>query len=181
MFQREVQKVQLAKPSAEDIATVKQQLGREPRGMAAVAVRNAQGEPVVVMTSPRIPEPFPTTYYLTHPAVVSAVSKLEATGWMHELSALVNPESPTYDADLAARYLQAHQDFIADRDALAQALGVTPLTETHSNISAGGMPTRVKCLHALVGHALAKGPGVNPIGDLAIQRLQVAVCRPVCA
>ena len=35
-------------------------------------------------------------------------------------------------------------------------------------ISAGGMPTRVKCLHALVGHALAAGPGVNPIGDLAL-------------
>jgi hypothetical protein len=34
--------------------------------------------------------------------------------------------------------------------------------------SAGGMPTRVKCLHALVGHSLAAGPGVNPIGDRAL-------------
>ena len=37
-------------------------------------------------------------------------------------------------------------------------------------MSAGGMPTRVKCLHALIGHALAAGPGVNPIGDLALER-----------
>ena len=37
-------------------------------------------------------------------------------------------------------------------------------------ISAGGMPDRVKCLHALVGHTLAAGPGVNPIGDLALER-----------
>jgi hypothetical protein len=29
------------------------------------------------------------------------------------------------------------------------------------------MPTRVKCLHALLGHALATGPGVNPFGDQA--------------
>ena len=38
-------------------------------------------------------------------------------------------------------------------------------------ISAGGMPTRVKCLHVLVGHALAKGPGVNPLGDEAVELL----------
>ena len=35
-------------------------------------------------------------------------------------------------------------------------------------VSAGGMPDRVKCLHALVGHALAAGPGVNPLGDEAV-------------
>jgi hypothetical protein len=37
--------------------------------------------------------------------------------------------------------------------------------------SAGGMPTRVKCLHVLVGHALAVGPGVNPLGDEAVAAL----------
>ena len=40
-----------------------------------------------------------------------------------------------------------------------------------SGVSAGGMPTRVKCLHALVGHSLAAGPGVNPIGDRALAML----------
>ena len=35
--------------------------------------------------------------------------------------------------------------------------------------TAGGMPDRVKCLHALAGHALAAGPGVNPIGDRAVE------------
>ena len=37
--------------------------------------------------------------------------------------------------------------------------------------SAGGMPDRVKCLHVLVGHSLAAGPGVNPLGDEAIAML----------
>ena len=32
-------------------------------------------------------------------------------------------------------------------------------------VSAGGMPDRVKCLHVLLAHALAAGPGVNPLGD----------------
>ena len=27
------------------------------------------------------------------------------------------------------------------------------------------MPTRVKCLHALLAHSLAAGRGVNPLGD----------------
>ena len=34
------------------------------------------------------------------------------------------------------------------------------------------MPTRVKCLHALLGHALAAGPGINPIGDLTLEALR---------
>ena len=38
-------------------------------------------------------------------------------------------------------------------------------------ISAGGMPDRVKCLHVLVAHALAAGPGVNPLGDEALALL----------
>lgn len=33
------------------------------------------------------------------------------------------------------------------------------------------MPDRVKCLHVLVGHSLAAGPGVNPFGDEALAML----------
>ncbi len=40
-----------------------------------------------------------------------------------------------------------------------------------AGISAGGMPDRVKCLHVLVGHSLAAGPGVNPLGDEALAAL----------
>ncbi|WP_156664876.1 DUF501 domain-containing protein, partial [Mycobacterium sp. 852002-51057_SCH5723018] len=37
-----------------------------------------------------------------------------------------------------------------------------------TTFSAGGMPDRVKCLHVLIAHSLAKGPGVNPFGDEAL-------------
>ncbi len=33
------------------------------------------------------------------------------------------------------------------------------------------MPDRVKCLHVLIAHSLAKGPGVNPFGDEAVALL----------
>ena len=53
------------------------------------------------------------------------------------------------------------------------------MVEELANFSAGGMPERVKCLHALVAHSLAKGPGVNPMGDAALEALEWSpeVCK----
>ena len=68
------------------------------------------------------------------------------------------------DEDLAARYRAAHEDYLARR----AELGDVPEID---GISAGGMPTRVKCLHVLVAHSLAAGPGVNPLGDEALDLL----------
>jgi len=39
------------------------------------------------------------------------------------------------------------------------------------NVSAGGMPNRVKCLHSLIAHSLCAGPDVNPLGDEALAKL----------
>ena len=66
------------------------------------------------------------------------------------------------DEDLAAAYRRAHESYLAERDAI-EPLGTT--------VTAGGMPDRVKCLHVLIGHSLAAGPGVNPLGDEAIRAL----------
>ena len=49
----------------------------------------------------------------------------------------------------------------------ARAAGVEPLPP--GTQSAGGMPDRVKCLHALVAHELAV-PGANPLGREALAR-----------
>jgi hypothetical protein len=141
-----------------DLATIHAQLGREPRGVLAVAARCVCGNPIVVRTAPRLPDgtPFPTQYYLTHPGAVAAVSTLEATGTMRELQDRLREEE-----ELAAAYRAAHERYLEER----YELGDVP--EIHG-ISAGGMPDRVKCLHVLVGHALAAGPGVNPLGDEAL-------------
>jgi uncharacterized protein len=145
-------------PTPADLAVVEQQLGRPPRGVLAIAARTADGAPAVVATAPRLPDgtPFPTFYYLTHPVLVVAMSHLEAEGRMAELTDRLKEDEALADA-----YRAAHAAYLADREAIATVPEL-------AGVSAGGMPTRVKCLHALAGHALAAGRGTNPIGDLAL-------------
>lgn len=109
----------------------------------------------MVETAPRLDDgtPFPTTYYLTCPRATGAVSTLESQGLMREMSARLEA-----DAELRTAYAGAHEDYLRRRGALGD---VPELSGT----SAGGMPGRVKCLHVLVAHSLAAGPGVNPLGD----------------
>ena len=145
-------------PAAADLAVVERQLGRRPRAVRRVAHRCPCGLPDVVETAPRLPggSPFPTLYYLTCPRAVAAVSGLEAAGMMRQFR-----QRLAADAGLRRAYLAAHRDYLARRDAAARAAGVEPLPPGAQ--SAGGMPDRVKCLHALVAHELAV-PGANPLG-----------------
>lgn len=145
-----------------DLTAIAEQLGREARGAAGIGARCRCGRPLVVVTEPRLPDgtPFPTTFYLTHPALVKGASTLESRGAMEAMN-----ERLASDEELAAAYTRAHEDYIARRAALGEDVPEI------AGISAGGMPTRVKCLHALVGHALAAGPGVNPLGDEALAAL----------
>jgi uncharacterized protein len=142
-----------------DLEAVARQLGREPRGVLEVAYRCPNGEPAVVKTAPRLPDgtPFPTLYYLTHPVLTAAASRLESSGLMRDMT-----DRLAQDADLAAAYRRAHESYLAERDAI-ESLGTM--------FSGGGMPDRVKCLHVLIAHSLAKGPGVNPLGDEAVALL----------
>jgi hypothetical protein len=144
-----------------DIDAVRRQLGRDPRGVRAVAHRCSCGDPDVVETEPRLPDgtPFPTLYYLTCPRAAGLIGTLEAEGVMREMQ-----ERLASDPELAAAYQRAHVDYLARREAIGHV-------EEIAGITAGGMPARVKCLHVLVGHALAAGPGVNPLGDEALAML----------
>lgn len=146
--------------SQRDIEIVSAQLGRPARGVIGIAARCVCGAPTVVATAPRLPDgsPFPTLYYLSHPAATAAMSRLEASGVMAEFGRMLED-----DEELRAAYQRAHLEYLADRDRVEHV-------EEIDGFSAGGMPTRVKCLHALAAHALAAGPGVNPIGDLALSR-----------
>jgi hypothetical protein len=154
-----------------DLASLREQLGRPARGVVGIAARCACGNPTVVATAPRLPDgsPFPTFYYLTHPAATAAMSSLEASHAMRDLN-----DALAADDDLATAYARAHEAYLADRRAFGDV-------DEIEGISAGGMPTRVKCLHALAGHALAAGPGVNPIGDLALALSPWSPDRCACA
>jgi uncharacterized protein len=145
----------------EDVAAIAAQLGREPRGLRAVAHRCRCGLPDVVETAPRLPDgtPFPTLYYLTCPRATAAISGLEASGLMREMT------SRLADPDARAAYERAHKDYLARRDAAADDAGLDRLPP--GTQSAGGMPERVKCLHALVAHELAV-PGASLFGHEAL-------------
>jgi hypothetical protein len=73
------------------------------------------------------------------------------------------------DDELATAYAAAHRAYLDDRSALAEQEGQR--VEEIEGVSAGGMPHRVKCLHVLAAHALATGPGVNPLGDEVLAEL----------
>ncbi|MFD6949380.1 hypothetical protein A6A08_12485 [Nocardiopsis sp. TSRI0078] len=153
-------------PVAErDIAAVELQLGRAPRGVRGVAHRCPCGLPDVVRTAPRLEsgEPFPTLYYLTCPRAASAIGRMENEGRMRQMQ-----ERLGHDPELRAAYTRAHESYIAERSEQARLDGVEPLPEGMQ--STGGMPTRVKCLHALVAHELAE-PGANPFGTEALEEL----------
>jgi hypothetical protein len=161
-----------------DVAAVAAQLGREPRGLRGVAHRCPCGLPDVVETAPRLPDgtPFPTLFYLTCPKAASAIGTLEASGVMREMTARL-----ATDPQLSAAYEAAHRDYLDRRDAAAEEEGLERLPEGMQ--STGGMPTRVKCLHALVAHELAV-PGANPFGREALARLadwwRTGPCATAC-
>jgi hypothetical protein len=148
-------------PTPADLEAVSAQLKRPARGVVEVAHRCPCGLPDVVRTTPRLDDgtPFPTSWYLTCPRAAGAIGTLEAAGTMREMT-----ERLGTDEDLAAAYRAAHEHYLARR----AELGDVPEID---GVSAGGMPNRVKCLHVLVGHALAAGPGVNPLGDEALAML----------
>jgi hypothetical protein len=147
-----------------DAAVIAAQLGRRPRGLLAVAHRCPCGLPDVAETAPRLADgsPFPTLYYLTCPRANAAVSKLEASGLMREMTARLADDA------LQRRYEAAHRDYLSRREAAASSAGVEPLPP--GTPSAGGMPERVKCLHALAAHELAAG-AVNPFGREALDAI----------
>lgn len=159
-----------------DFAFLATQLGRVPRGVVGIAARCRCGRPLVVATAPRLDDgtPFPTVYYLTHPAVTAAVSRLEADGVMAEMTARLDT-----DDELAAGYSRAHAAYLRDRADVGQRAGTGPVAEI-DGISAGGMPSRVKCLHALAAHSLAVGPGINPLGDETLERIRPDWTRARC-
>lgn len=146
------------KPTPDDLDIVSEQLGRPARDIVGISARCVCGNPVVVVTQPRLEDgtPFPTLYYLTQPSATRAASRLEAEGKMTQYAARL-----AEDPEAQAAYRSAHDAFVAERESIE-------VVDEIAGISAGGMPERVKCLHSLIGHALSVGPGVNPVGDWAL-------------
>ena len=102
------------------------------------------------------------------PGLAKAALAIRVNGEMKDLTTTL-----ATDTELAAAYTAAHEHYLAAR----RALGVV---EEIDHVSAGGMPTRVKCLHAVAGQALAEGPGVNLIADEVLAGIPGAFPELTC-
>ena len=140
----------------DDRAIVGRQLGRTPRAFGRVAVRCPFGLPAVTEQLPYDSEgePFPTTYYLTCPHLVSAVSRLEAAGGVERWSA-----ASQEDSALADSLVRATEEQRRVRHELAGGVdGKDNGASLDLGIGGSRTPPQLKCLHAHVAFALAR-PG----------------------
>lgn len=154
-------------PTELDILVLSAQLGRKVRDVAEIPARCVCGNPLVAATAPRLSNgtPFPTVFYLAHPVITAAVSRLEAEGAMYAMT-----DEIAADEAMAEAYRAAHENYLAERERIRVATNTGEVPEI-DGISAGGMPTRVKCLHAVLGHTLSVGRGINPYGDRTLDMI----------
>lgn len=164
-------------PTAQDLRVLTRMLGRPVRDVVEIPARCVCGNPLVAATAPRLSggSPFPTVFYLAHPGATQATSRLEAAGVMAQMT-----ERLGRDERLAAAYRAAHEDYLARRARIGRLAGTGEVPEIEG-ISAGGMPVRVKCLHALLGHTLAVGTGINPLGDETLEAVEPSWSQHRCA
>lgn len=162
-------RAQLDRPliDEQDTALAARMIGRPLRGRSATAVRCAWGLPAVLRVSPRLDDgtPFPTLFWLACPLASRNVGRLEAQGEMARLSDRLRANER-----LASAYAGASERYVAARDALG---GPLPRGD-----AAGGMPERVKCLHALYAHHLATED--NPVGAWVGEQIEPLACPAPC-
>jgi hypothetical protein len=159
---------------ATDREIVARQIGREPRAFRRVAVRCPFGKPAVTEQSPYAPdgEPFPTTYYVTCPQLVAAISRLEAGGGVERWTLAV-----ARDESLRASRAWADAESARIRRELA---GTAEGPALDTGVGGAGRTGSLKCLHAHAGFALAN-PGYE-LGERILaelpQRWPHACCTP---
>lgn len=143
-------------------------IGRPLRGRSTAAVRCRWGLPAVLRVDPALRDgtPFPTVFWLACPIAASAVGRLEGAREM-----VGRNEALAADPQLADAYREAARRYVAFRNTLGPRVPGDP--------AAGGMPDRVKCLHALYGHHLATDD--NPVGAWVAEQIEPLDCPQPCA
>ena len=138
----------------DDRAVVGRQLGRTPRAYLRVAVRCPYGNPAVTEQAAfdEQGDPFPTTFWLTCPSLVAAVSRLEAVGGVE-------------------RWTKAAREDPALAESLARATREQRELRPELDVGIGGSSRAgsLKCLHAHVAFALAR-PGYE-LGERILAEL----------
>ncbi|MGQ9478331.1 MAG: DUF501 domain-containing protein [Candidatus Bipolaricaulia bacterium] len=159
------------------------QLGREPRGLLGIERRCRFGYPQVIKVYPLLkngagePCPFPTLFWLTCPALVEQLSRLEEHGYIKELE-----QALAGDERLRREYQEDHRRYLAERWAALteedkKLLEGKGLAEALRGRGIGGLSDwdRVKCLHLHYAHHLARG---SALGRWLESHFQLEECPP---
>ncbi len=151
----------------DDRAVVGRQLGRPPRAFHRVVVRCPFGLPAVTEQSPYDSEgaPFPTTYYVTCPHLVTAIARLEAAGGVERWS---RAAAETAELTVSLQRATEEQQRIR-RDLAGGRLGSDEGASLALGIGGSRSPDHLKCLHAHIAFALAR-PGYA-LGELILEEV----------
>jgi uncharacterized protein len=147
-------------------ATITARLGREPRGLRAVAVRDAAGEPAVIRVASVVDgKPFPTLFWLIDPVLKLRIDRAEAGGLIADLQARVDAEPALADAMAAdhRRHIALREQHLAPEErSHLEARGQWPAL---SERGIGGIAdfSRIRCLHTWYAAHLVES---NSIGRL---------------
>lgn len=144
-------------PTAEQLEIITRQLGRKPRGIAAIAHATETGVPVVLqMHSLVANKPFPTLYWLCSQDLDKALARIESSGWIKEMEAELQQ-----DGILRQRYHQQHADYVARRWQLMTAENKAKIesqgfVDLFNTLGIGGIAQwdKVRCLHMQYAHHL---------------------------
>lgn len=166
--------------TARDVTILRQQLGREPRGVLDVETRCPAGHPQVVKVYPLLKlesgvEPFPTLFWLTCPNVIEQLSRIEHAGWISRLERLLEE-----DEALHAEYVQNQRQYVEERwSTLTERdqrwMEAQGWAQGFAARGIGGLADwrRIKCLHLHYAHHLARR---NAIGRWIDEHFTIQAC-----
>jgi len=148
----------------EDKDVISWQIGREPQGIAKIAVRAKNGTPLVLQMQSIVDEkPFPTLYWLCSRDLSKAIGSIETSGWVKKIE-----EEILIDSDLKQAFYENHQAYVRERSEQMTAqdrltIEQRGFSEMFERYGIGGISQwdKVRCLHMQYAHHLAQG---NAIG-----------------
>ncbi len=145
---------------------IERRLGRAPRGLRAVAVRDSRGEPMVIRVASIVDgKPFPTLFWLIDPQLCLSIDRVEAAGVIAQLQEQIDADPALqaqmredHEAHIALRvsYLTPAEREVAERQGFLAALEARGI---------GGIAdfSRIRCLHTWYAAHLVNS---NTVGRL---------------
>lgn len=151
-------------PSYKQLDIIREQIGREPRGIAAIAYQNEEGVPLVLqMRSLVNDKPFPTLYWLSSRDLSREISRVEMTGWIKRFEEELADDKVLRDTYMAQQkyYMESRWTLMDPSDrARIEELG---FSQMFSEVGIGGIAQwdKVRCLHMNYAYHLVRPNAVG--------------------